>query len=349
MSVFVYSVESFVLSTAGLAWVSVRHMLGYYTWLEDIAMYSQFAVSTAHLGLLVAMGMHIAPIRGLFITTTCITLFILYAYFECSDFFSYTAPQLRNYDISNKSMIYNVTMVDGNITRICCPNQNMKLWHRYIFFGGNTFFPITLAVTFAIQTVQMIVTGGGLSSAATESLWPGESLGYSILAFSSASLTLKYTGLIHAPCTPTSIVIWKGFFTIDLWLVLAMFPVAFLVVGGAGDMIKNMSKLGWDLVGLSLTFIYLAVLWFNMRDTGILTSPFLIFTWTGCGMVAYGASLSPAANNALSPGETVVDAQIAPPRRPRRTQFVLPIQANLPYVAQHSRPETSMSMFRKDE
>jgi hypothetical protein len=335
MTMFIYSIEAFVFATMGIAWASVRNMLGMYALLDDFIIYSQLVLTIFNfLALFFYFSKHHAA-QAYFTMTLSHFLFFIYAIAD-SMVSPDVLPYIRSSALDNTSMKYyvnrTINTTHGNVTNttfICCPNQDVRAWNRNIYFGGMDLYIVPSAITLCFQTIHVFIAAGALTSV-QNTVWPGEPFAFSVLTYSAAALTFKYTGLIHPPCPPGTIVIFDGFFSIELWLILMLFTVTFSLLGASEDIIPyTIPKLIWNVACFAVLVLYVVVLWANVSDTNIMTYTWMAYSSIGFLGFVY-SYFQPDIYIASKTPYNATEAQLSSEKKfPRRQRFVMPLQTDI--------------------
>ena len=179
-----YAVEAWVLAIVGWAWLTLRDLIPRRPLAEELSVYSTLLVSTLTLLLCSVLRDRAEVLRAYLAFTLVLWTFLAYALFEC----------LTLYDTGSR---YVPDAANG--TALCCPNRDVPAMHRALYFGGLGLFLVPGAVTFAFQTVQVLVAGAAYVSL-RESVWPGNGWGYSLAALLSTSYFARFAGLLEPPC-----------------------------------------------------------------------------------------------------------------------------------------------------
>jgi hypothetical protein len=179
-----YAVEAWVIAVVGWGWITVRDLIPGRPLLEEVCVYSTLLVSTVTLLLCTVLRDRAEVLRAYLGFTLVLWTYLAYALLE----------GLPVYDTGSRFV-----PDPGNGTGPCCPNQDVQAMNRAVYFGGLTLFLVPGAVTFAFQTVQVLVAGAAYVSL-RESVWPGNGWGYSLAALLSTAYFARYGGILEPPC-----------------------------------------------------------------------------------------------------------------------------------------------------
>ena len=152
-----YAVEAWVLAVLGWAWLTLRDLIPQRPLAEELSVYGTLLASTASVllcGVLRDRGEVLKAYLGF---TLVVWTYLAYALFDC----------LVTYDTGSR---YVPDVANGTV--LCCPNRDVQAMNRAFYFGGLSLFLVLGAITFAFQTVQVLVAGAGYVSI-SESIWPG--------------------------------------------------------------------------------------------------------------------------------------------------------------------------------
>ena len=350
MGVMVYALESWIMSVLGLAWLSLRTIYGLHSFIEEFVLNTQAVVATMHL---VVLGLHAnkqSAARAYLIF--CFSQFILLIFCIVESMYAETNPFFRKTDFSNTSIkIY--TNASDKSQYICCPNKDINLWSKHLYFGGFAFFLFSAVITLGFQTLQLIISAAALSCT-QKTLWPGSGLAYTTLCYASACITIKYLGFIHLPCPDGTINILLGFITVKLWLLLAMFTFTFMGLAAAesllqGELTKRIAR--GLCVGILAGYGY--ILWYNVSDTNVMTYAWLAYVGLGSVLALYSVFFAqidtlpeddpPAPSAPVKPSMNL--------KSRNRTKFVIPIQTNALFRGHQTtarNEESKISIYKND-
>lgn len=314
MTSMVFALESGIFAVLGATWQSVLSLIVKPNLGDDYILYAQSFFALVHLFLMSLFLEKRTICRAYFTITFLIWLFAIVIGLE--SFYSLTIdtknmPQItpnttRLIQLSNKS--------------ICCPNYLYMQWNQYIYFNGFTYFAAPFAITFAFQTIHLIIAAAGLLHTQS-SLYPGVSLAHGIFALALFILNIKFFNYFTPPCVSSNINLFNGFMIVNLRLVFAGLSLAFMLMAAAEEsMISKRLKICWFLLTLVLIFISTAVIYLNLYGYNLISIPWL--SLVGLAFIILFYSVTDIINPAIEEIQTEVKQ-----RMKSRSRFVMPLQA----------------------
>lgn len=312
MSALLYAIESWIMAVIGMAWLSIRTFYEFRSFIEEYLLYSQIVLATLHLVLASVSNDRNNLCKAYF--TINLTHLLLAIYCMIDSFYEFNTSIIQ-------TNAENVPLF-SNTSTACCPNTNISIWNRQIYFGGLQLFVIPMSITTAFQTIQVIIAAGGLLNTQT-TLWPGTSLGYIIITFASIIMSLKYSGFFHLPCPDGTITIFSGYITLQICLILWIFTTSFPIIALADSLIQPpKAKLLWNLLGSGVIALFLFTVYINMKGSNIITYPWCVLVIIGFIPILY------TFYDSTKPHDLEIPLQHIRERIRNRTRFVMPIQTD---------------------
>lgn len=312
MSALLYAIESWIMAVIGMAWLSIRTFYEFRSFIEEYLLYSQIVLATLHLVIASVTNDKNNICRAYFVINLTHWLLAVYCMVDSSYEFDTSIIQTNAENVP----------LFTNTSTACCPNTNISIWNRQIYFGGLQFFMIPMSITIAFQTIQVIIAAGGLLHTQT-TLWPGVSLGYIIITFASIIMSLKYSGFFHPPCPDGTITILSGYITLQIYLVLWIFTTSFPIIAFADSLIQPAkARLIWNLLGAGVITLFTFTVYINMKGSNLITYPWCAFVATGFLPILY------TFYDITKPHDLEIPLQHIREKIRNRTRFVMPIQTD---------------------
>lgn len=152
-----YAVEAWILAIIGWAWLTLRDLIPQRPLAEELSIYGTLLASSANMLLCGLVRDRAEVLKAYLGFMLVIWTYLAYALFDCLEIYNTGAHYVPDVD---------------NSTVLCCPNRDVPNMNRALYFGRLQLFLVPGAITFAFQTVQVLVAGAGYVSL-KESLWPG--------------------------------------------------------------------------------------------------------------------------------------------------------------------------------
>ena len=184
--VLVYSVESWILSVVGWAWLSLRESALPRSFMDEFTLYSALGLASVNL---LANSLIPPPSRSetqKAFLGAAIAVWLLYVY-----------AILDSVKMPNTGTQY--IPVNSSIPNLCCPNQDVPAMNTALFWGGFQWFAAPSAITLSFQTLQVLTGAAGVLSS-SETAWPGSSWAYTLGCLLCNLLFLRYAGIPRQPC-----------------------------------------------------------------------------------------------------------------------------------------------------
>lgn len=258
-----YAVEAWILSILCWAWITLRVLIPRRPLAEELCAYSSLLVSTVTLLLCSVIKERGEVLRAYLGFTLVLWTFLAYALMDC----------LAVYDTGSR---YVPDAASTNGTGLCCPNQDVPGMNRALYFGSLSLYVVPGAITFAFQTVQVLVAGAGYASL-RESVWPGNGWGYSLAALLGTAYFARYGGVLEPPCPGGGFNtlfglgvnhgILFGFFAFSMMLLILLDGFAF----------PQGLALGARFFGLLLMSMFCLSVTYASDGRGMMTLPIILF------------------------------------------------------------------------
>jgi hypothetical protein len=308
--VLLYALEACILSAIGFSWHGIKNTFFGPTFTEDYLIYSQSAVSIIHMVFVSLMHDKKGVCRGYFAVTLINWLFTVFIASDSWDDFTFDYKDRPPYVYNNTNSTF------------CCPNNMLAKWNQHVFFNGNGMYLVPLAVTFAWQTVHLVIAAASLINT-QPTLNPGISLSHGIFAIAIMAMNLRFLGVVRPPCLSENVILFNGVVVLRVKYLLLILGGTFHVLAIVEDLLVTRKlKIFWSATSFFMIIIYAIVVYFNFKGYNIVSIPWLLLN--ALGFMAFIFAMIDIVNPTVEEIKTNLNQGMK-----TRTRFVLPMQTTL--------------------